>query len=104
MKRISTQRPDFTEPEILRTSLASVILRMLSMGLGAVEEFPFIDPPAPRMINDAYQMLFELGAVDSARTLHTPWAADWSRWPLDVRLARMIEAGAAEGHAWMTCW
>ena len=62
-------RPEFTEPEILRTSLASVILRMLSMGLGSVEDFPFVDRPPPRMINDAYQLLFELQAIDKDRQM-----------------------------------
>jgi ATP-dependent helicase HrpA len=89
-------RPEFTEPEILRTSLASVILRMLAMDLGAVEEFPFVDPPAPRMINDAYQLLFELGAIDASRGL-TEQGARLARWPLDVRLARMVEEGARRG-------
>ncbi|MEJ2535338.1 MAG: ATP-dependent RNA helicase HrpA, partial [Gammaproteobacteria bacterium] len=90
------QRPEFTEPEILRTSLASVILRMLTMGLGAVEEFPFIDPPAPRMIREAYQLLFELGALDAANE-PTPLGRRLARWPVDVRLARMIEEGAEQG-------
>ena len=89
-------RPEFTEPEILRTSLASVILRMLSMRLGAVEEFPFVDRPAPRMINDAYQLLFELGALDEKRVV-TDAGRRLARWPLDVRLARMVEAGAEQG-------
>ena len=59
--------PEFTEPEILRTSLASVILRMLTMGLGSVDDFPFVDPPPPRMVNDAYQLLFELQAIEKSR-------------------------------------
>ncbi|HET6592390.1 MAG TPA: ATP-dependent RNA helicase HrpA, partial [Xanthomonadales bacterium] len=78
-------RPEFTEPEILRTSLASVILRMLTMGLGAIEEFPFVDTPAPRMINDAYHLLFELGAIDGSRA-PTPLGRRLAQWPLDVRL------------------
>jgi ATP-dependent helicase HrpA len=86
-------RPEFTEPEILRTSLASVILRMLTMGLGSVEEFPFLDRPAPRMINDAYQLLFELAAIDKARST-TRLGKALSRWPLDVRLARIVEEGS----------
>jgi ATP-dependent helicase HrpA len=86
-------RPEFTEPEILRTSLATVILRMLTMGLGTVEAFPFIDPPAPRMISDAYQLLFELGAVDADRE-PTQLGRSMARWPLDVRLARMVQEGA----------
>jgi ATP-dependent helicase HrpA len=85
-------RPEFTEPEILRTSLASVILRMLTMGLGSVEDFPFVDPPAPRMIRDAYQLLFELSAID-ARQQTTDLGRRLARWPLDVRLARMVEEG-----------
>ncbi len=89
-------RPEFTEPEILRTSLASVILRMLTMGLGSVEEFPFVDRPAPRMINDAYQLLFELSAIDERRAV-TDTGRALARWPLDVRLARMVEEGARTG-------
>jgi ATP-dependent helicase HrpA len=89
-------RPEFTEPEILRTSLASVILRMLTMGLGAVEDFPFVDRPAPRMINDAYHLLFELGAIDEAKA-PTPLGQSLARWPMDVRLARMVEEGARQG-------
>lgn len=89
-------RPEFTEPEILRTSLASVILRMLNMGLGSVENFPFVDRPAPRMINDAYQLLFELEAIDKARST-TALGKALARWPLDVRLARMVEEGSNTG-------
>ena len=86
-------RPEFTEPEILRTSLASVILRMLTTDLGAVEDFPFLDPPAPRMINDAYHLLFELGALDAARQ-PTKLGRKLAGWPLDVRLARMLVEGS----------
>ncbi len=82
-------RPEYTEPEILRTSLAAVILRMATMDLGAVEEFPFIDPPAPRMIADAYHLLYELGALDAQRQ-PTDLGRRMVRWPLDVRLARMV--------------
>ncbi len=89
-------RPEFTEPEILRTSLASVILRMLTMGLGSVEDFPFVDRPPPRMINDAYQLLFELQAIDKSRAT-TRLGTALARWPLDVRLARMVEEGAKAG-------
>jgi ATP-dependent helicase HrpA len=89
-------RPEFTEPEILRTSLASVILRMLTMGLGAVEDFPFVDRPAPRMINDAYHLLFELGAIDGSRQ-PTALGRRLARWPLDVRLSRMVEEGSRQG-------
>jgi ATP-dependent helicase HrpA len=86
-------RPEFTEPEILRTSLASVILRMLTTDLGAVEDFPFLDPPAPRMINDAYHLLFELGAIDDKRQ-PVKLGRQLARWPLDVRLARMLIEGS----------
>ncbi|MDX1380396.1 MAG: ATP-dependent RNA helicase HrpA, partial [Xanthomonadales bacterium] len=89
-------RPEFTEPEILRTSLASVILRMMTMGLGAVEDFPFVDRPAPRMISDAYQLLFELAAINEDREV-TELGRRLARWPMDVRLARMVEEGARRG-------
>jgi len=89
-------RPEFTEPEILRTSLASVILRMFTMGLGAVEDFPFVDPPAPRMINDAYQLLFELQALDGQRDI-TPLGRRLARWPVDVRMGRMVLEGQRQG-------
>ncbi len=85
-------RPEFTEPEILRTSLASVVLRMLTTNLGTVEDFPFLDPPAPRMINDAYHLLFELGAIDESRQ-PVQLGRQLARWPLDVRLARMLIEG-----------
>jgi ATP-dependent helicase HrpA len=88
-------RPEFTEPEILRTSLASVILRMLTTQLGAVEDFPFLDPPAPRMINDAYHLLFELGAIDASRQ-PVELGRQLSRWPLDVRLARLLIEGSRQ--------
>ncbi len=86
-------RPEFTEPEILRTSLASVILRMLTTDLGVVEDFPFLDPPAPRMINDAYHLLYELGAIDVDRQ-PLPLGRQLAGWPLDVRLARMLIEGS----------
>ncbi|MDX2419120.1 MAG: ATP-dependent RNA helicase HrpA, partial [Xanthomonadales bacterium] len=86
-------RPEFTEPEILRTSLDSVVLRMLTTDLGAVEDFPFLDPPAPRMINDAYHLLFELGAINIDRQ-PLPLGRQLARWPLDVRLARMLIEGS----------
>ena len=62
------KRPAYTEPEILRSSLAGVILRMKSLGLGDVEEFPFLEAPLPRMIADGYQLLIELGALDDAQS------------------------------------
>jgi ATP-dependent helicase HrpA len=82
-------RPRFTEPEILRTSLASVILQMLHLNLGAVEEFPFIDPPDTRQIRDGYHTLMELGAIDEENRL-TPVGRALARLPIDVRIGRMI--------------
>src|SRR5487761_2737861 len=63
------QRDEFTDPEIFRVSLATVILRMSALQLGDIGEFPFIEPPTPRMIADGYQLLAELGAIDEARSL-----------------------------------
>ena len=88
-------RPRYTDPEILRASLAGVILRMLTLGLGRVEDFPFIDPPDPRAIADGWQTLTELGAVDAERQL-TAIGRQMSRLPVDVKLARMLVA--AQGH------
>ncbi|HUP09307.1 MAG TPA: ATP-dependent RNA helicase HrpA, partial [Caldimonas sp.] len=85
------KRPRFTDPEILRSSLAGVILRMKALGLGAVEEFPFLDPPPRRAIADGYQLLAELGAVDDQNAL-TPIGQELARLPLDPRVGRMILA------------
>ena len=82
-------RPRFSDPEILRSSLAGVILRMKSLHLGLVEDFPFIDPPPRRAIADGYQLLAELGAVDEVNEL-TPMGHALSRLPLDPRVGRMI--------------
>jgi len=84
-------RPEFTTPEILRTSLASVILRMGSAHLGEIENFPFIEPPTPRMISDGYQLLAELGAVDDMRRL-TPIGNELARLPVDPKVGRMLLA------------
>ncbi len=84
-------RPKFTEPEILRSSLASVILRMKSLHLTDVETFPFIEPPQGRAIADGYQLLQELGAVDDANLL-TPLGKQLAKLPLDPRVGRMILA------------
>ena len=89
-------RPRFTDPEILRTNLASVVLQMASLGLGAVDRFPFIDPPERRLINDGYTTLFELGAVDERRHL-TELGERLARIPVDPRLGRIMLAGADEG-------
>ncbi|OSZ66117.1 ATP-dependent RNA helicase HrpA [Hydrogenophaga sp. IBVHS2] len=82
-------RPRFTDPEILRSSLAGVILRMKSLHLGAVEDFAFVDAPQRRAIADGYQLLAELGAVDDANEL-TPTGLALARLPLDPRVGRMI--------------
>ncbi|MEJ5988846.1 ATP-dependent RNA helicase HrpA [Ramlibacter sp. PS3R-8] len=82
-------RPRFTDPEILRSSLAGVILRMKSLRLGVVEDFPFLDPPSRRAIADGYQLLNELGAVDDDNEL-TTMGAELARLPLDPRVGRMI--------------
>jgi ATP-dependent helicase HrpA len=82
-------RPRFTDPEILRSSLAGVILRMKSLHLGAVEDFPFIDAPSRRAIADGYQLLNELGAVDDANEL-TRMGGELAKLPLDPRVGRMI--------------
>jgi len=82
-------RPRFTDPEILRSSLAGVILRMKSLRLGVVEDFPFIEAPSGRAIADGYQLLNELGAVDDANEL-TPLGQELARLPLDPRVGRMI--------------
>ncbi len=82
-------RPRFTDPEILRSSLAGVILRMKSLHLGVVEDFPFIEAPSKRAITDGYQLLAELGAVQEDNEL-TPIGQELARLPLDPRVGRMI--------------
>lgn len=84
-------RARFTDPEILRSSLASVILRMKSLHLTAIESFPFLEPPPGRAIADGYQLLNELGAVDEDNVL-TPLGRELARLPLDPRVGRMILA------------
>jgi ATP-dependent helicase HrpA len=86
------QRAEFTDPEIFRVSLATVILRMSALELGDITEFPFIEPPTPRMIADGYQLLAELGAIDEARQL-TRLGHDLARLPLDPKIARLLLAG-----------
>ena len=85
-------RPKFTEPEILRSSLAAVILRMKSLRLTEVESFPFIEAPLGRAIADGYQLLQELGAVDDENQL-TVLGRQLAKLPLDPRVGRMILAG-----------
>ncbi len=82
-------RPRFTDPEILRSSLAGVILRMKALHLGTVEDFPFIEPPPRKAIADGYQLLAELGAVDDRNEL-TDIGKELSKLPLDPRVGRMI--------------
>ncbi|MDM0044370.1 ATP-dependent RNA helicase HrpA [Variovorax dokdonensis] len=89
-------RPRFTDPEILRSSLAGVILRMKSLHLGDVERFPFLEAPSKRAITDGYQLLGELGAVDDANEL-TPTGAELARLPLDPRVGRMILEARTRG-------
>jgi ATP-dependent helicase HrpA len=91
-----TGRPRFTDPEILRSSLAAVILRMKSLHLGAVEDFPFIDAPSKRAIADGYQLLQELGAVDELNEL-TRLGAELAKLPLDPRVGRMILEAKSRG-------
>ncbi len=88
-------RPRYTDPEILRTNLAAVILRMAALRLGEVDDFPFIDPPDPRAVKDAYHSLFELGAMDDQRRL-TPLGRRLARLPVDPRIGRMILAAGDE--------
>ncbi|MCX4730703.1 ATP-dependent RNA helicase HrpA [Streptomyces sp. NBC_01363] len=87
-------RPEFTDPEILRTNLASVILQMTAAGLGDIEKFPFIDPPDHRNIRDGVQLLQELGALDAEekdpKKRLTQLGRKLSQLPVDPRLARMV--------------
>ncbi|MGA5375729.1 ATP-dependent RNA helicase HrpA [Streptomyces griseoincarnatus] len=87
-------RPEFTDAEILRTNLASVILQMTAAGLGEIEKFPFIDPPDHRNIRDGVQLLQELGALDPAqkdpRKRLTQTGRKLAQLPVDPRLARMV--------------
>jgi len=82
-------RAEFTEPEILRTNLAALLLRLASDGLGAAEDFPFIDPPEARARGDGYRLLQELGALDETRQV-TRRGRAMARLPLDPRLARAL--------------
>ncbi|MEU1487243.1 ATP-dependent RNA helicase HrpA [Streptomyces sp. NPDC005752] len=96
-------RPEFTDPEILRTNLASVILQMTAAGLGDIEKFPFIDPPDHRNIRDGVQLLQELGALDPAekdpKKRLTPLGRKLSQLPVDPRLARMVIEAERNGCA-----
>lgn len=89
-------RPLYTAPEILRSNLAEVILRMLFLRLGSIQEFPFLDPPSPTAVKDGFAVLKELGAVDEHRRL-TAVGRIMARLPLDPRLSRMLLTAREEG-------
>jgi ATP-dependent helicase HrpA len=89
-------RPVYTDPEIRRTNLASVILQMETLGLGSISEFPFLDPPDHRFVNDGYRLLRELGAVDEQRVV-TELGRLLARFPVDPRIARMLVAAGRLG-------
>ncbi|MEZ5537133.1 MAG: ATP-dependent RNA helicase HrpA [Thiolinea sp.] len=89
-------RPEFTEPEILRTNLASVILQMEMMQLGDIEKFPFVEAPDTRLIRDGYKLLFEVGAVDKDYRL-TPTGRMLAKLPVDPRLGKMLVTAEKEG-------
>jgi ATP-dependent helicase HrpA len=94
-------RDEFTEPEIQRTNLASVILQMAALGIGDVDSFPFVDPPDSRSIRDGIAVLEELGAVDPERVGTRKWLTGLgrklARLPVDPRLGRMVLAAADGG-------
>ncbi|MBQ1047971.1 ATP-dependent RNA helicase HrpA [Micromonospora sp. C51] len=96
-------RPEFTDPEILRTNLASVILQMTAIGLGDIAAFPFIDPPDRRNITDGVNLLHELGAIDPTETEPsrrlTSLGRRLAQLPVDPRLARMVLEGERNGCA-----
>ena len=89
-------RPAFTDPEILRTHLAAVILQMSALNLGRPEEFPFVDPPDSRQISDGFRLLFELQAVDEQRRI-SDLGRQLAKLPVDPRLGRMLLAAQREG-------
>jgi ATP-dependent helicase HrpA len=82
-------RMPFTDPEVLRTSLASVILRLAALDFGRIEAFPFIEAPEGRQVSDGYRLLEELGALDASRRL-TPLGRELAKLPVDPRIGRMI--------------
>ena len=89
-------RPEFTEPEILRTNLAAVLLQMQALRLGDIADYPFVQPPDKRFINDGYKLLHELEALTAQRRL-TAIGKQLMQLPLDPRLARMLVAANALG-------
>ncbi|MCU1514627.1 MAG: hrpA, partial [Microbacteriaceae bacterium] len=90
------RRPEYTEPEILRTNLAAVILQMISLGLGDVAAFPFLQPPDSRGVKDGLDLLRELGAVTSANEI-TRVGKQLTQLPIDPRLARMVVESKQHG-------
>lgn len=92
-------RPEFTDPEILRTNLATVILQMLALDLGEISDFPFVQPPDNRNINDGVRLLEELAAIDASanRVKLTQVGRSLSKFPIDPRLAKMILTAADLG-------
>ncbi|WP_425427696.1 ATP-dependent RNA helicase HrpA [Bowmanella denitrificans] len=94
-------RPEFTDPEILRTNLASVILQMLALGLGNIDAFPFVQAPDSRNVNDGFRLLQELGAIQDAkgeqRARLTELGRQIARLPVDPRYARMLVEAASLG-------
>ncbi len=90
-------RPEFTEPEIKRTNLASVILQMQSLGLGSLENFDFIEPPDHRLVNDGRKLLIELGAYNERKDELTKVGQMMAKMPIDPRLSRMLIGGSHFG-------
>lgn len=88
-------RAEFTEPEIQRTNLAAVILQMEYLNLGHIDDFPFVEPPEDRLINDGYNLLYELGAIDSQRKL-SKTGRHLAHLPIDPKLARILLQGRHE--------
>ena len=82
-------RPEYTEPEIKRSNLADVILRMLSLRLGSIEKFPFVEPPQKQLVDGGFQLLHQLGAIDLKKTL-TKRGQSMARLPIDPTISRMI--------------
>ncbi|MHA6792363.1 ATP-dependent RNA helicase HrpA [Pseudonocardia bannensis] len=83
-------RPEFTDPEILRTNLASVVLQMIALDLGEISEFPFVEPPDSRAVGDGLALLHELGALEDGRRTLTAVGQALARLPVDPRLGRML--------------
>jgi ATP-dependent helicase HrpA len=88
-------RPEFTEPEIMRTNLSAVILQMTALNLGEIEDFPFLEPPEDKMIRDGKNVLHEVNALDKAGKL-TEIGKQLAKFPTDPKLARMLIAAAHE--------